>query len=182
MRVLLAEHVTDEVCTCGSPSLAAHRWSLVLKQSEFMLIVVRLLCARQLQFVVQAMDLFRQVDLSSKGVITFPEFSGQSRPFSLCLLPRYVASSAHFGSCRCSAWLAPDHIMHLDVLSDEAVLFRSFRYKRCLDVLDDFQGNTVSHLSYYPAPVDRLLVVTEVRETLVRLEQQGRHATISSPY
>jgi hypothetical protein len=53
--------------------------------------------------------------------------------------------------------------MHLDVLSDEAVIFRSFRYRRCIDVIDDFHGNAISYLSHYASPVDRIIVVTEVR-------------------
>ena len=52
--------------------------------------------------------------------------------------------------------------MHLDVMSDEGVLFRSFKYKRHPEVIDELNGKTVRSLTYYPPPVDRILFVTDV--------------------
>jgi hypothetical protein len=52
--------------------------------------------------------------------------------------------------------------MHLDVLSDEGVLFRSFKYARVQadPVMEDID-KAVTHLSYYGPPVDKLLIVTK---------------------
>jgi hypothetical protein len=54
------------------------------------------------------------------------------------------------------------YIMHLDVLSDEGVLFRRFKYRRVEAAIDDL-SQPVKYLNYYPPPVDRLAVFPRVR-------------------
>lgn len=68
----------------------------------------------------------------------------------------------------CLSFLPPpqDYIMHMEDYRDEGVIFRSFKYRRCPAILEDVsvRGQPVRHISYYPPPIDRLLVITEVRK------------------